>query len=107
MKYRKTSTPVEAFQMTKERRLDNSEWPIWLHRAWQLPLVAVGSLFCSDDGCLIGEVYTPLFTNTGDGQGIRKVCWGDWIVRGPADRIFLVEQGMFSVTYEPVEETLE
>ena len=27
MKYRKKPVVIEAFQMTKERRWDNSEWP--------------------------------------------------------------------------------
>ena len=33
-KYRKKPIVVEAFQMTGERRQDNSEWPEWLHEAW-------------------------------------------------------------------------
>ena len=32
-KYRKKET-IEAFRMTKERRWDRSEWPEWLHTAW-------------------------------------------------------------------------
>ena len=34
-KYRKKPVIIEAFQMTKERRWDNSDWPEWLHMAWQ------------------------------------------------------------------------
>lgn len=34
MKYRKKPVVIEAFQMTKERRWDNSEWPNWLNMAW-------------------------------------------------------------------------
>ena len=33
-KFRKKPVVIEAFQMTKERREDNSEWPVWLHDAW-------------------------------------------------------------------------
>lgn len=33
-KYRKKPVVVEAFQMTKDRRQDNSEWPEWLNIAW-------------------------------------------------------------------------
>ena len=34
-KYRKKPVVIEAFQMTVARRWDNSEWPGWLHQAWQ------------------------------------------------------------------------
>mgnify|MGYP001613386811 CR=1 FL=1 len=33
-KYRKLPVVIEAFQMTLARRSDNSEWPNWLHEAW-------------------------------------------------------------------------
>jgi len=34
MRYRKKPVIIEAFQMTKERCKDNSEWPNWLNQAW-------------------------------------------------------------------------
>jgi hypothetical protein len=34
MFYRKKPVVIEAFQMTEERREDNSEWPSWLNKAW-------------------------------------------------------------------------
>lgn len=68
---------MEYFQMTKERRLDNSEWPLWLNQAWQKPLIEKGSFFCSPDGGLEGEKATPVFLNTIN--GIVKVHWGDYI----------------------------
>jgi len=52
MRCRKKPVIVEAFQMTRERRLDNSEWPTWLHKAWQKSITEVGALFCASDGCL-------------------------------------------------------
>ena len=36
---------IEAFQMTKENRQDNSDWPNWLNRAWQLIPNEVGSVY--------------------------------------------------------------
>lgn len=33
-KFRKKPVVIEAFQMTQERRMDNSEWPEWLNAAW-------------------------------------------------------------------------
>ena len=47
-KYRKRPVVIEAFQMTKERRWDNSEWPNWLHEAWNAS--GEGSMYCVDGG---------------------------------------------------------
>ena len=33
-KFRKKPVVIEAFQMTRERRGENSEWPNWLNEAW-------------------------------------------------------------------------
>ncbi len=46
MKVRKKPVVVEAFQMTKKHRWDNSEWPEWLHRAWNTE--GEGSLYRVD-----------------------------------------------------------
>ena len=39
MKFRKKPVVVEAFQMTKETRASNADWPTWMHEAWQKALV--------------------------------------------------------------------
>jgi len=99
-KYRKKPGVIEAFQMTKERRLDNREWPEWLHRAWQLPVVKPGSFFCSSDGCLEGEEYTPVFIQTL--VGTRAVSWGDWIIQGIKGELYSCKPDIFEATYEEV-----
>jgi len=97
-KYRKRPVVIEAFQMTKERRLDNSEWPGWLNTAWQKGVAEIGAMFCSTDGCLKGEEYTPLFIQTL--EGTHKVTWNDWIVQGVKGELSLYTPNTFEATYE-------
>lgn len=101
-KYRKKPIVIEAFQMTKERRLDNSEWPDWLNQAWQLPVDEPGCLFDSNDGCLKGERFTPLFIHTL--EGTHKVSWGDWIIQGINGELYPCKPDIFEASYEPVED---
>ena len=49
-RYRKKPVEVEAFQMTRERRIDNSEWPEWMHKAWNEERESVGSLYPTEEG---------------------------------------------------------
>ena len=99
-KYRKKPVVIEAFQMTKERRLDNSEWPNWLNAAWQKSVTDDGALFCSADGCIEGEKCTPLFIQTL--EGTHTVSWGDWIIRGVNGEIYPCKPDIFEQTYEAV-----
>ena len=104
-KYRK-KTPalmVEAFQMTKERRLDKSEWPDWLHEAWLRRVTSIDSMFCSNGECLENDEYMPLFINTI--KGLRKVDWGDWIIKGVGDHIYPHSWCHFRADYEEVKVT--
>ncbi len=100
-KYRKKPIVVEAFQMTKERRVDNSEWPGWLNQAWQLPASEHGALFCSADGCHADERYTPLFINTL--EGLARVSWDDWIIQGVKGELYPCKPDIFEATYESVD----
>ncbi len=45
-RFKRKYLEVQAFQMTEERRLDNSEWPDWLDRAWNKDPLDLGALFC-------------------------------------------------------------
>lgn len=101
-KYRKKPVVIEVFQMTKERRLDNSEWPTWLNQAWQKRVTEPGAVFCSSDGCLEGEKYTPIFVQTL--EGTHKVDWDDWIIQGVAKELYTRKPDIFEKTYEKVGE---
>lgn len=89
--YRKKPVVVEAFQMTKERRRDNSEWPVWLHEAWQLNINEPGSLHCVDGG-------DTLHINTL--EGTHKVTFGDYIIRGVQGEIYPCKPDIFEKTYD-------
>lgn len=101
MKYRKKPVEVEAFQMTKARGNDNSEWPEWLHEAWSKSPTEKGALFYSADGCLEGEP-TTLFIQTL--EGTQKVGWNDYIIRGVKGEIYPCKPEIFEMTYEIVPE---
>jgi len=97
MKFRKKPVVIEAFQMTEERRQDNSEWPNWLNQAWQNERETHGSLY-------------PVVPHTGDGllaigtlEGEHLVSWGDWIIQGVAGEIYPCKPDIFERTYEKVE----
>ena len=45
LRYRKRPVEIEAFQMTEERRQDMSEWPPWLHEAWNKRFWHVGAVY--------------------------------------------------------------
>ena len=92
VKARKKPIEVEAFQMTKERRWDNSDWPVWLHQAWQKD-PQEGSFWCNTE-----SPHEELYLGTL--EGIHEVSWGDWIVKGVEDELYPVKPGIFEKTYE-------
>ena len=98
MKFRKKPVVIEAFQMTRERRSDNRDWPAWLNMAWNMPDNSVGALFIdsNDPECerlVIGTL-----------EGVLRVDWGDWIIQGVKKEIYACKPDIFAATYEPVEE---
>ena len=94
--YRKRPVVVEAFQMTRERRRDNSEWPVWLHDAWQREDTETGSLYPHEYGRDDGVVLIKTL------EGVHKVSWGDWIIRGVAGELYPCKPDIFEATYEKV-----
>ena len=96
-KFRKKPIIIEAFQMTKERRWDNSEWPQWLNKAWNEPEMSKGSLWYGD-----GESYPKdnLFIETL--EGTYTVSWNDWIIQGVKGELYPIKDEIFRQTYEEV-----
>lgn len=92
--YRKKPVVIEAFQMTRERRADNSEWPDWLHEAWQSGVVFPADWPKSDG-------TDELRINTMEGR--HNVSWGDYIIRGVKGELYPCKPDIFAATYEPVE----
>jgi hypothetical protein len=64
---------VQAFQLTDETRADNSNWPQWLHDAWNKGKGSVGAVWPNDQA---GS--NDLMLNTGAGSYVWPV--GDWII---------------------------
>jgi len=96
MKFRKKPIEVEAFQMTKPRRWDNSEWPGWLHKAWNLHPETPGCLYC------MPENNQELFISTLEGD--HRISWNDWIIRGIKGELYPCKPDIFDATYEMITE---
>ena len=103
MKYRKKPVVIEAFQMTKERRWDNSEWPNWLNEAWNRhhgenamwpdPDVPPNPKHDSADQLVCGTL-----------EGVHRIDFGDWIIQGVKGEIYPRKPDIFEATYEKVKE---
>lgn len=93
MKYRKKPVVIEAFQITEERRWDNSEWPNWLYQAWQKEHEEVGSFF---------PISTSLWIHTLEGNHL--VSLNDYVIKGVQGELYPCKPDIFKMTYEPVEE---
>jgi len=97
-KFRKRPVVIEAFQMTLERRWDNSEWPNWLHKAWQKEPLGVGALWIDDrdpkrEKLLVGTL-----------DGITRIDFDDFICRGVDGELYPCKPDIFEKTYELVKQ---
>jgi len=94
--YRKKPVVVEAFQMTEARRWDNSEWPDWLHQAWNME-PQEGAMWCEQ---YKGDDHTQLYLGTK--EGVHIVTFGEWIIRGVQGELYPCKPDIFAATYEKV-----
>jgi hypothetical protein len=99
--FRKKPVVIEAFQMTPARRADNSDWPAWLHEAWNGEPMHPGSVWPSHrsasdgtDPVMIGSLGGPVLCS-----------WGDWIIRGVKGELYPCKPDIFAATHEPVDLT--
>lgn len=90
MKFVKKPVVIEAFQMTMERRMDNSDWPAWLHAAWQ-----DGTLYRANP-----NAHLPDTLMIGTLEGDHTVSWGDWIIQGVKGELYPCKPDIFDLTYE-------
>jgi hypothetical protein len=93
-KFRKLPVVIEAFQMTRERRTDTSEWPRWLHYAWNLEPGVRNSVYAADMTSSRG----PLSIHTL--EGVHTVSWDDYIIQGVAGELYPCRPDIFESTYE-------
>lgn len=96
-KFRKKPVVIEAFQMTKERRWDNSEWPQWLHKAWNMPDLCEGSLSIDPDDPKREKLVI------GTKEGVHRVTFDDWIIQGVQGELYACKPDIFEQTYESVQ----
>lgn len=96
-KFRKKPVVIEAFQMTKERRWDNSEWPEWLNMAWQAD-PGEGALWIDPDDA------TGEFLVCGTLEGVYRIGWDDFIIQGVKGEIYPCKPDIFEQTYDLVDD---
>ena len=99
MKYRKKPIVIEAFQMTKERRQDNSEWPDWLNQAWNKAWPELGAVSCEDYPNSNGKDRLVISTL----EGVLYCGWNDYIIQGVKGELYACKPDIFEQTYEPVD----
>lgn len=96
--YEKKPVRVRAFQMTKQRRADNSEWPDWLHDAWNKDVGEAGALLAADYPNSDGTDHLVIQTM----EGTMTVGWGDWIIQGVKGELYPCKPDIFEETYRKV-----
>ena len=97
-RYRKKPVVVEAFQMTKKRRWDNSDWPEWANRAWQTE-PGEGSIWIDPDDLNKESLVC------GTLEGVHRIDWNDWIIQGIKKELYPCKPDIFEATYELIEYT--
>lgn len=100
-KYRKKPVVIEAFQMTKERRWDNKDWPWWLNEAWQKE-PGEGSVWISSDAPIAPGHESAAEIVCGTLEGVHQINWGDWIIQGVKGELYPCKPDIFKMTYEKV-----
>jgi len=96
-RFKTTPVEVEAFQITKKTRMDSTDWPVWLEKAWNRDEGRVGAVFRQwhknvepDRLCLKAP------------EGVLLIDWNDWIIRGEDKQLYLCKPNIFETLYEPV-----
>jgi hypothetical protein len=95
-KYRKKPIVIEAFQMTRERRADNGDWPNWLHDAWSKAHNEEGALFPKNHPDSDGTDELCIYTK----EGLHLVTFGDWIIQGVQGELYPCKPDIFDATYQ-------
>lgn len=93
-KFTRLPVVVDAFQMTAERRVANTDWPNWMNEAWNRARRELGSVY-------------PEIPGTGDGRlavmtlgGEYIVEFDDWVVRDFDGALSWCSAGAFDKLYQ-------
>ncbi len=95
-RYVKKPVIVEAFQMTRERRYDNKDWPDWLNEAWNKKVTEAGALYINPFRIHSNELVIHTL------EGVLEVSWNDWIIRGTKGELYPCKPDIFNEIYEPI-----
>jgi len=95
-RFRKKPVIVDAFQMTLERRWDNSEWPNWLNMAWNRE----PGVWPDPDCPPSSEHESANELVCGTLEGVHKITFGDWLIQGIKGEIYPCKPDIFEATYE-------
>ena len=99
LQFKKKPVVIEAFQMTRERRQDNKDWPEWLNAAWNKEPGTEGAVSSVDYPRSDGEDELEIYTL----EGVHQVGWNDWIIRGVKGELYPCKPDIFNATYEVAE----
>lgn len=94
-KFRKRPVVIEAFQMTQDRRMDNTDWPAWLGEAWNGNRDEAGTLQRVDISAPLPDELEVVTL-----EGNHRVSWGDYIIRGVKGELYACKPDIFAATYE-------
>ena len=100
-KYRKKPVVIEAMQLTMKTRWDNSNWPNWLHVAWQKEH-GEGAVWPNPD-----KPHNPKYRSAnelvvGTLEGVHCISMNDYIIQGIKGEIYACKSDIFEATYEEV-----
>jgi len=98
IQWRKKPVVIEAFQMTAERRMDNSDWPEWLNCAWNGNRDVAGTVQRVDMQAAMPDALEVVTL-----EGNHRVTFGDWIIRGVKGELYPCKPDIFAATYELVD----
>lgn len=101
MKFRKKPVVIEAFQMTRERRVSNEHWPNWLHEAWNKSSQTPGALINVVEGSPNGRLKIRTL------EGVMAIHWDDYIIQGVKGELYPCRPDIFAETYEAVDDVPE
>ena len=109
---KKSVRAVQAFQMTQERIWDNSEWPQWLHTAWNMYAFEQGAMWrgsgamerAEDGKAPAGEGGLDYFMINKGNNFVDSCVLNDWIVRHGECNLFVVLESEFRSSYKPIDD---
>lgn len=102
-KYIKRPVVVDVFQMTLERRWGNSEWPRWLHEAWNGDVGQEGSMWPNPDVPPDQRHTSASELIVGTLQGPLSLDWDDYIIHHEEGGLDLQGREVFESNYVQVE----